>query len=160
MAYPRIDPRYEIREILGKGGMGIVYKAYDDQRHGYVAIKTIRDAADPIAIQMFLEEWRTLANMSHPNIIEMFQAGEYEEDRQRKPYFVMPFLTGQTLDALIHKSAQPLSVDTVVELIRQAAGPLCSPLHRTHSSRFETEQSVRDQRNGSQDYRLRHGASF
>jgi serine/threonine protein kinase len=71
----RIDDRYEIKELLGEGGMGIVYKAYDSQRKGYVALKTMKDAADPAALELFAQEWRTLAGISHPNIVDVFNSG-------------------------------------------------------------------------------------
>src|SRR4051794_40805079 len=100
--------------------MGIVYKAYDDLRRGFVALKTIRDGADPAALQLFLQEWTTLATISHPNIVDMLHAGGFEEDYQRKPYFVMPLLNGQTLEALIRNSSHRPTVELIVDLLQQA----------------------------------------
>ena len=60
--------------------MGIVYKAYDTQRRGYVALKTMKDAADPSALDLFAQEWTTLANICHPNIVDVFNSGEFEEE--------------------------------------------------------------------------------
>src|ERR1700722_4371093 len=105
----RLDDPYEVREILGRGGMGIVYKAYDSQRRGYVALKTMKDAADPASLKLFAQEGRTLANISHPNIVDIFDSGELEEDRQGKPYFVMPLLPGKTLDNLIRDASHRLT---------------------------------------------------
>lgn len=125
----RIDTRYEIKEILGQGGMGVVYKAYDSQRKGYVALKTMKDAADPAALELFAQEWRTLANISHPNIVDVLNSGEFEEQGDRKPYFVMPLLPGRTLDKLIRDSNHRLTVQRVVEILVQA----CRGLQAAHA---------------------------
>ena len=68
--------RYEIRGILGQGGMGVVYKCYDTVIRREVALKTIRDAPDKLALEMFYKECNVLAGMSHPNIVEIFDIGE------------------------------------------------------------------------------------
>ncbi len=124
----RIDGRYEIKETLGQGGMGIVYRAYDTQRKGYVALKTMKDAADPAALELFAQEWRTLANISHPNIVDVLNSGEFEEGGLRKPYFVMPLLPGKTLDKLIRDTGHKLTVDRVVEIFYQT----CRGLQAAH----------------------------
>ena len=77
--------RYEIREVLGQGGMGLVYRAYDAVVRREVALKTLRDIPDPASLQLFYKECDVLASISHPNIIEVFDIGEYEQDgRQRR----------------------------------------------------------------------------
>lgn len=125
----RIDGRYEIREVIGHGGMGIVYKAYDSQRNGYVALKTMKDAADPAALALFTQEWHTLANISHPNIVDVLSSGEFAEQGERKPYFVMPLLPGMPLDKLIRDKGHRLTVDRVVEIISQT----CRGLQAAHT---------------------------
>src|SRR5579872_1131073 len=124
----RIGTRYEVREILGQGGMGIVYKAYDFQRRGYVALKTMKDAADPAALRLFAQEWGTLANVSHPNIVDVFDSGEFEENGVRKPYFVMPMLSGKTLDKLIRESGHGLTPERTVDILIQT----CRGLQAAH----------------------------
>lgn len=125
-----IDGRYEVKEPLGQGGMGIVYRTYDMQRKGYVALKTMKDAANPAALELFAQEWRTLANISHPNIVDVLDSGEFEEDGQRKPYFVMPLLPGRTLDKLIRDTGHKLTVDRVVEILYQT----CRGLQAAHTN--------------------------
>jgi serine/threonine-protein kinase len=124
----RIDDRYEVREVLGQGGMGVVYKAYDFQRKGYVALKTMKDAADPAALGLFAQEWRTLANISHPNIVDIFNSGEFDEEGQRKPYFVMPLLPGRTLDGLIRDASHRLTAERAVDILIQT----CRGLQAAH----------------------------
>jgi eukaryotic-like serine/threonine-protein kinase len=128
LAHSRIDDRYEIKELLGEGGMGIVYKAFDSQRKGYVALKTMKDAADPAALELFAQEWRTLASISHPNIVDVFNSGELEEHGQRKPYFVMPLLPGRTLDKLIRDASHRLTAERVVDILIQT----CRGLQAAH----------------------------
>ncbi len=124
----RINNRYEIRSTLGQGGMGVVYRAYDFVTKRDVAIKTMRDMADPAALDLFAKEWTVLAGLSHPNIVDILDTGEYEENGRRKPYFVMPMLPGNTLDALIKNASQRLTVNRVVEILVQT----CRGLQAAH----------------------------
>src|SRR5262249_36695040 len=107
---------------------GVVYKAYDSHRNGFVALKTMKDAADPAALALFGQEWRTLANLSHPNIVDIFNSGEFEEEGQRKPYFVMPLLPGRTLDKLIRDGNQRLTAERAIDILLQA----CRGLQAAH----------------------------
>lgn len=100
--------RYEIRDILGEGGMGIVYRALDSVMNREVTIKTIRDPQDKVVLELFKRECSVLASMSHPNIVEIFDVGEMEEGGARRPYFVMPLLPGVTLQELIKTSVRGL----------------------------------------------------
>ena len=83
---------FHILHELGRGGMGIVYRAFDKQMNRHVAIKTIRDSPEPEMLEMFQKEWRILASLNHPNVVEIFDLAEIQEGGVRKPYFVMPLL--------------------------------------------------------------------
>jgi eukaryotic-like serine/threonine-protein kinase len=128
-AVPRkLAGRYEVRQVLGHGGMGLVYRAYDTVVRREVAVKTILDIPDPASLQLFYKECDVLASMSHPNIVEIFDIGEFEEDGKNKPYFVMPLLPGTTLDTFIRKSSHRLTVERTVEIISQT----CRGLQAAH----------------------------
>jgi len=127
-AQPKLKSRYEIKEILGQGGMGVVYRAYDTVIRRDVALKTIRDIPDPAALETFQKECGVLASMAHPNIIEIFDLGDFEENGASKPYFVMPLLPGATLESLVRASSQRLTVDRVVEIVSQT----CRGLQAAH----------------------------
>src|SRR5215472_13447094 len=114
-----IKGRYEVKQVLGQGGMGVVYKAYDSVIKRDVALKTIRDIPDRTALDLFYKECDVLASMSHPNIVEIFDLGEFEEDGASKPYFVMPLLQGRTLESLIQESSNRLAVARCVEIFSQ-----------------------------------------
>ena len=124
----KLAGRYEVREVLGHGGMGLVYRAYDTVIRREVAVKTILDIPDPASLQLFYKECDVLASMSHPNIIEIFDIGEFEEEGKKKPYFVMPLLPGATLETFIRKASHRLTVERTVGILSQA----CRGLQAAH----------------------------
>ncbi|MGB8988779.1 MAG: protein kinase [Candidatus Sulfotelmatobacter sp.] len=124
----KLAGRYEVRQILGQGGMGLVYRAYDTVVRREVAVKTILDIPDPASLQLFYKECDVLASMSHPNIVEIFDIGEFEEEGKKKPYFVMPLLPGTTLDYFIRKASHRLTVERTVDIISQT----CRGLQAAH----------------------------
>src|SRR5215467_3960315 len=127
-ARKKIKDRYDTLDVIGKGGMGLVYKAYDTVVQRDVALKTLRDSPSKMALDLFRKECGILASMSHPNIVEIFDIGEFTEEGAVKPYFVMPLLPGVTLDHLIRTSSQRLTVERSVEIILQT----CRGLHAAH----------------------------
>jgi serine/threonine protein kinase len=128
-ALPRkLAGRYEVRQILGQGGMGLVYRAYDTVVRREVAVKTILDIPDPASLQLFYKECEVLASMSHPNIVEIFDIGEFEEEGKKKPYFVMPLLPGTTLEHFIRKASHRLTVERTIDIISQT----CRGLQAAH----------------------------
>ena len=124
----QIADRYEILEPLGEGGMGVVYRALDLKTKSYVALKTMRDVSQPEAVDLFTKEWGILASISHPNIIDIRDVGEIQENGQRKPFFVMPLLSGETLGALIATASPRLTVERVVDILCQ----VCRGLQAAH----------------------------
>ena len=124
----KLAGRYEVREVLGQGGMGLVYRAYDTIVRREVAVKTILDLPDPASLQLFYKECDVLASMSHPNIVEIFDIGEFEEEGKKKPYFVMPLLPGTTLDHFVRSASHHLTVERTVEIISQT----CRGLQAAH----------------------------
>lgn len=93
--------RYELKELIGQGGMADVYLAYDDILKREVAVKILRSSltGDPIYITRFHREARAAAALCHRNIVEIYDAGE-EDDLY---YIVMEYVRGQTLKELINK---------------------------------------------------------
>ena len=124
----KLKGRYELKETLGKGGMGVVYRAYDGVLKCDVALKTLREAPDPMELQLFYRECEVLVALNHPNIVQILDIGEFEEEGQSKPYFVMPLLPGMSLDKLIRGSGTQLTVQRRVEILSQ----VCRGLHAAH----------------------------
>jgi serine/threonine protein kinase len=108
--------------------MGLVYRALDTKTKSDVALKTMRDASDPAAVEMFEKEWSLLASLSHPNIVDIRDVGVIEENGQRKPFFVMPLLRGTTLAKLIEGSSPRLTMERVVGIVIQ----VCRGLQVAH----------------------------
>ena len=120
--------RYQIKEILGRGGMGVVYKAFDSVLRRDVAIKTLLDVSDPGSLQLFHREYEVLAHINHPNIVEIIDIGEFEFEGGLKPFFIMPMLPGVSLGQLIKSASHRLTVERAVDIISQT----CRGLHAAH----------------------------
>jgi serine/threonine protein kinase len=121
--------RYRIEEPpIGQGGMGVVYKAFDNVTKRFVAVKTVRGPVDHSSIELFEKEWTLLSRLCHPNIVDILDIGEFAESGQQKPYFVMPLLPGTTLDKLIKTRSQRLTPERTIEIICQA----CRGLQAAH----------------------------
>ena len=121
--------RYEIKDPpIGQGGMGVIYKAYDKTTRRYVALKTIWGEVSTLALSMFEKEWSVLARLSHPNIVDIIETGQFDEAGQKKPFFVMPLLQGATLDQLIKNASQRLTVERTIDIMAQA----CRGLQAAH----------------------------
>jgi len=115
--------RYQILEQLGEGGMASVYKARDTRLERYVAIKIIRQDAFNLnmldqVMKRFEREAKALAILSHPNIVPVYDYGEYEG----APYLVMQYLPGGVLN-LKRSTAMPWqeAVQTILPIARALA---------------------------------------
>jgi serine/threonine-protein kinase len=91
-----IHDRFEITDVIGEGGMGVVYEAYDRQVDRNVAIKLVRSecAGDKKFLSRFRRELEITSQLRHPSTIRVFEHGEAEDGR---PYMVMELLTGESL---------------------------------------------------------------
>ncbi|WAS89915.1 serine/threonine-protein kinase [Nannocystis punicea] len=118
---PTIGP-YQVLKLLGEGGMGVVYAAYDDKLERKVALKLLRGAAlsRPQGRARTLREARALARLSHPNVVHVYQVGEVDDE----VFVAMEFLTGPTLREWL--AAQPRSWREVVAVFRQAGEGLAA----------------------------------
>jgi serine/threonine protein kinase len=111
---------YEVVSLLGKGGMGEVYKARDTRLNRFVAIKVLPEhVADNIEVkQRFEREAQTLASLSHPHICPVFDVGQQEG----VSYIVMEFLEGHTLAERLDRG--PLPLDQALKIAVEIADAL------------------------------------
>lgn len=92
--------RFIIEDVLGEGGMGIVYKAHDENLGRPVAVKVLASESGEDGVARVLREARIAAALDHPNAITIHEGGEIDG----KPYIVMEFVPGQTLRAYVGDS--------------------------------------------------------
>lgn len=104
--------KYEFVEVLGRGGMGMVYKATDRRLGRPVALKFIH-GDDRGLIQRFLQEARAQARLDHPNICKVYEVGTVDG----KPYIAMELVVGQTLD----RACALLTMTEKLQILKDAA---------------------------------------
>ena len=120
-----LGERYALEREIGAGGMATVYLA-KDLRHGRnVAIKVVRpELSGPGGIARFLREIELAARLQHPHILPVFDSGTIDDGAGgQTPYFVMPFVDGETLRGRLGREKQ-LPVDEVISLAAEVADAL------------------------------------
>jgi serine/threonine protein kinase len=119
--------RYRIEDVLGRGGMASVYLARDEELERPVAVKVLAEhiADQPVFHDRFLREARLAAQLSHPNIVQVFDVGE--EDGS--PFIVMECVEGSTLGDELKERGR-LDPDEVVDLALQ----ICGGLEHAHAA--------------------------
>ena len=118
---PRRLGRFEFQSLLGEGGMGRVYAAYDPELRRDVAVKLLR-VLNPATVGRFVREARTQASVFHPNVCPVLEAGTVDG----QPYIVMPRIDGEPLD----EAARDLPVEQKLLLMRHVA----DAVHAAHQA--------------------------
>ncbi len=122
--------RYEIEAELGRGAMGVVYRARDPKLDRVIAIKTVSlagldSAAEQEYRKRFVVEAQAAGRLSHPGIVTMFDVREEEPE----PYLVMEYVTGQSLQELVSRENRTLPLSTTLRLVQEIA----EALHYAHA---------------------------
>jgi hypothetical protein len=114
--------KYEVIDLLGRGGMGLVYRAFDRQLNREVAIKTVTEGftGDQEMLKRFYQEAAKTGALKHQNIVTVYDLGEQDGF----PYIVMEYLSGDPLDRLIQSGrSQPLAFRLkIIEQVCYALG--------------------------------------
>jgi tetratricopeptide (TPR) repeat protein len=121
-----LGPRYKIESLLGKGGMGAVYRAFDAELGRTVALKLIRTdlANNPESMKRFKQELLLASRISHKNILRIHDLMEVEGTR----FISMAFIDGEDLHCLLAREGR-LPFDRIVGMARQ----LCAALDAAHA---------------------------
>jgi serine/threonine protein kinase/tetratricopeptide (TPR) repeat protein len=121
-----VGDRYEILQLLGEGGMGAVYKAADRELDRFVALKVIRPelASNPSILARFKQELLLAHQVTHRNVIRIYDLGEAEGVK----FITMEFVEGQDLRSLIREKTK-FAPEEAVEVIQQ----VCLALDAAHS---------------------------
>ncbi len=127
--FVKATTRYEIKDELGRGGMGIVYRAEDWHLHRELAIKVLRpEFIDrPKIIRRFIDESRIMGTLQHPGIAHVYHCGHCNDGR---PFHAMILIEGQTMDVLL-RNHQP-SRFTTTRLLNTFAR-ICHTMAYAHS---------------------------
>ncbi len=124
-----LNGRYRLLKLIGAGGMAQVYQAQDTLLERPVAVKVLRPQVERTADEPFLarfrQEARAAANLSHPNIVAIYDVGEgqFPNEAAARPYIVMEFVAGRDLKTVIEAEA-PLSVQRALDIAAQIAQAL------------------------------------
>src|SRR4051794_16435332 len=112
----KLSGRYRIEDEIGSGGMSTVYCAFDETLERQVALKIMHSdiSSDPAALERFRREARTVAQLSHPHVVMVIDAGE----DQGHPYIVFEHVAGETLKERIRREG-PLPI---AEAVAYASG--------------------------------------
>jgi serine/threonine-protein kinase len=124
-----LSERYVVEREVGRGGMGTVYLAWDPRHERRVAVKVIRpEIAGDLGAERFVQEIKLAARLQHPNIVPLFDSGTVEGRPGEvgpvsRPFYVMPFVAGESLRARLSREA-PLPAAEAVRLGRELADAL------------------------------------
>ncbi len=115
-----LSGRYELGELIGRGGMADVFRGIDTRLGRTVAIKLLRPdlARDPQFQARFKREAQAVAALNHPSIVAVFDTGDHavpggHDDRVRVPYIVMEYVSGKTIRDLV--KARDVSIDQAID---------------------------------------------
>src|SRR5215212_733047 len=115
-----LEPRYRVREELGRGSMARVYLAEDFQRSQLVAVKVLRaELAAILGGTRFRREVEILRRLRHSNIVPLLDAGEAGS----RLFYVMPFVAGDSLKARLAREG-PLALDQALAIGRDMAAAI------------------------------------
>ena len=120
-----LDERYELQEVIGSGGMSVVYKALDHRLNRYVALKMLREESftDPELRAQFQAESQAVAMLSHPNIVSVYDVSHSNDVE----YIVMELIEGVTLKQYISGKGRLTPQETLF-----FASQICQALQHAH----------------------------
>lgn len=125
-----LGSRYQIIQLIDRGGMGAVYKAHDKELNSICAIKVLRSelASDNSVVQRFTQEAVTSQGLNHVNIVRVY---DYGVSRKGAPFLVMDFLEGETLAQIIERN-KAVAVPRFINIFQQ----VCDAISYAHANQI------------------------
>ncbi len=116
--------RYELQSRIGSGGMGLIFRGFDTKLKRTVAVKIVSDRVKEPEVRKtihdrFLNEARAAGGLSHPNLVQIYDFGEFHE----MAYIVMEYIEGETLEELL-KRKQQLNLEELLRLTKEVSSGL------------------------------------
>ncbi|MEW5354214.1 protein kinase [Streptomyces sp. 16-176A] len=120
--------RYQLRDLLGEGGMASVHLAYDAVLDRQVAIKTLHTelGREPAFRERFRREAQAVAKLTHTNIVSVFDTGEDELDGMATPYIVMEYIEGRPLGSVLDQDVRQYGAMPVDKALKVTADVLAA----------------------------------
>lgn len=136
--------RFEIKEVVGRGGMNVVYRAFDRARGKEVALKQLHAALlrDPSARERFLNEIHLSCELTHPSIVRVFDVPLDGKD----VFVLMELLQGETLRSVMERRKQEGEVKGLAEKLRQRSQAAQQQIKDLEQRKHSMEQSLRSAR--------------
>ncbi len=124
---PNAGERYELRDEIGRGGMGVIYSAFDHVLKREVAVKVLHEQLqhDPNAVVRFEREPQVCGGLQHPAIVPIYDSGYLQDGR---PFYAMKIIRGKTLAELIDDPCDDPSRSGLLKVFRQ----VCQAIAFTH----------------------------
>jgi len=147
----RLADRYEIVSVIGRGGMGVVYKARQEVMDRLMAIKMLHShmVSEPESVKRFYREAKTISQVRHHNVITLYDFGM---STKGQPYIVMDYLEGSSLKQLVKENG-PLQYERGRHIFRQVIEALAAAhgLDVVHRD-LKPENIMLTKQNGDQDW--------
>jgi eukaryotic-like serine/threonine-protein kinase len=112
--------RYEIRSLIGQGGMGEVYLAHDSELGRLVAVKVLNQSDDVEKLRRFRQEAKAISALNHPNILTLYEVGQHKEFH----YIVSEYIKGKTLREVLGKNN--LTIEEILDIAVQIGNALAA----------------------------------
>jgi serine/threonine-protein kinase len=124
-----LNNRYRLLDLVGSGGMAVIYKGVDTLLQRRVAVKVLRErfASDPAFLARFQREAQAAANLDHPNVVTVYDVGH--EERGNRHYIVMEYVDGQDLKTRI-RQRERLSINEALDVTAQ----ICAGVGHAHKA--------------------------
>ena len=125
-----LNSRFRIEELIGSGGMSLIYRGFDQNKRREVAIKMLREqySGDPVFVARFRREGQAVAGLSHPNIVKIYSVCQDEDIY----YLVLELVEGSDLKQVLQSRAKPFEPREIYPIVAQ----ICDAIYYAHHKKI------------------------